>query len=394
MPTTSATGLRPLIQIADVVGTDKLYNPRQPYERRGISADDDAACDGLTGANTLVAAGPLRVLCHRDAATVAAVELLALAGHALEADPVAYESREDYAGQLARAADGEVVYQHVHPRSSARPETYLVDRELLLRLTNKGRLHEVVDPQHLPRRRLVAPERLTSSVSNGELPVVVKAACDESLGGGDGVRICRSPGDVARAGGDFGPAGEVVVEELLAVASNWCVNFAIVPGEPVRYLGAAEQIVSPEGEYRGSRIALGRSPARELAELGQEIAQTARDLGYRGVAGFDIVQTAEGRTVALDLNFRLNSCTTALLLRDSLLEWSGRRYLVAYDWRTRLDDLRLHRTVSALVDRRRFVPTGCFLPEAGERRVWGVVLGDGWRDAHALVAVVRAALGG
>ena len=389
MRSASAT-LTPLVEIADVVGADKIYNPRQPYGTTGISPDGDAACDSLTGAHHLVAAGPLRVICHRDAASAAALELLALAGHAVQAEPLVYGSRAEYEALLAAAADGEVVYQHVHPSSEARPETYVVERDLLLRLTNKGRLHEFVAAEHLPRRRVIATGSIAGAVAPDELPVVVKAACDESLGGGDGVRICRSEADVAAAERDFRVSPEVVVEEFLNVVSNWCVNFAIVPEEPVRYLGAAEQIVSSEGAYEGSRI--GRVALADVVGVGYSIAEAARDAGYRGIAGFDIVQTTDGRTAALDLNCRLNACTTALLLRYDLEEWSGRATMVAGDWETGLDDSGLLDRVSELVDRRVLVPTGSFLPRAGARRVWGIVLGDDRPEALAGAAHVRAAL--
>ena len=388
MRSASAT-LTPLVRIAEVVGADKIYNPRQPYDTTGISPDGDAACDSLTGAHHL-AAGPLRVICHRDAASAAALELLAVAGHAVEIEPLVYAGRDEYEALLAAAGEGEIVYQHVQPPSGARPETYAVARDLLVRLTNKGRLHEFVAAEHLPRRRVIPTGSLAAAVSPDELPVVVKAACDESLGGGDGVRICRSEADVAAAARDFRVAPEVVVEECVDVASNWCVNFAVVPGEPVRYLGAAEQIVSSEGAYEGSRI--GRLAPADVVGAGHSIAEAARDAGYRGIAGFDIVQTADGRTVALDLNCRLNACTAALLLRHDLEEWSGSGTMVAGDWETGLDDSRLIGRVAELVGRRLFVPTGSFLPRTGTRRVWGIVLGANRGDALARVLHVRAAL--
>ena len=37
-------------------------------------------------------------------------------------------------------------------------------------------------------------------------------------------------------------------------------------------------------------------------------------MGYRGIAGVDLAFTPEGRIYALDLNFRLNGCTAAILL--------------------------------------------------------------------------------
>jgi hypothetical protein len=387
---TAPAALSPALTLADLFDAGKLYDPRQPYETSGISPDGDAECDGLTGAHNFLAAGALRVLCHRDAATPAALELLELAGHVVAAEPVVYASRAEYDAILAAARPGEVVYKHVHPPSEAPPETYAVPRDLLVRLTNKALLHEFVEPAHLARRRTVATAELAAAVSAGDLPVVAKAACDESLGGGDGVRICRAPADVAAAARDFAAAPEVVVEEYLPILSNWCVNFGIVPGEPARYVGAAEQIVSPEGAYQGNRI--GRTPPEEVVRAAQSTAHRTREAGYRGLAGFDVVETIDGRAIVLDLNCRLNGCTVALLLQDAIHEWSGTATMVAASWTTALDDSRLLATLLELVDRRRLVPTGSFLPADATRTVWGVALGESLADALAGVVHVQEAL--
>jgi hypothetical protein len=387
---TAPAALSPALTLADLFDADKLYDPRQPYETSGISPDGDAECDGLTGAHNFLAAGALRVLCHRDAATPAALELLELAGHLVVAEPVVYANRAEYDAVLAAARPGEVLYKHVHPPSEAPPETYAVPRDLLVRLTNKSLLHEFVEPEHLARRRTVATPELSAAVATGDLPVVVKAACDESLGGGDGVRICRAPADLAAAALDFAAAPEVVVEEYVSMVSNWCVNFGVVPGRPARYLGAAEQIVSPEGAHQGNRI--GRTPPEEILGAARSTAGKVRDAGYRGLAGFDVVETRDDRAIVLDLNCRLNACTVALLLREAIHEWSGTATMVAASWETTLDDSRLLATVLELVDRRRLVPTGSFLPAAGRRTVWGVALGESLADALAGVVHVREAL--
>ena len=387
---TAPAALSPALTMADLFDAGKLYNTRQPYDMSGISPDGDAECDALTGAHNFVAAGRFRVLCHRDAATPAALELLELAGHTFASEPVVYESRDEYDAILAAARPGEVVYKHAHPPSEAPPETYAVPRDLLVRLTNKRLLHEFVAPEHVARRRTVPTHGLTAAVSDDDLPVVVKAASDESLGGGDGVRICRLPEDVVAAARDFAVAPAVVVEEYLAILSNWCVNFGVVPGRPARYLGSAEQIVSPEGAYQGNRI--GRMPPQEVVHAAHSTARRVRDAGYRGLAGFDVVETVDGRAIVLDLNCRMNGCTAALLLQDAIQEWSGTATTVATSWKTTLDDSRLLGAVLELVDRRRLLPTGSFLPAGGTRTVWGVAPGETLAEALAGVVHVREAL--
>jgi hypothetical protein len=381
--------VRPALQLADVVGPGKTFNPRQPYLTTGISPDSDEDCDGFTGAY-LVAAGPMRVMCHEAAATGAARELLAMTGQPVRAELLTYRDRTEYDDMLARSGPGEVVYQHLHPPEEAPPSTYAVSRPLLAELTDKAVLHHVVDFAHLARRRVVPTSELVRSVADDELPVVVKASCEESLGGGDGVRFCRTPADVARAAVDFAPAPAAVVEEMLDIVDNWCVNFAVRHDGVVQYLGAAEQIVSPAGVYVGSRV--GPPPWEEAVDLGYDIADAARRRGYVGMAGFDIVRTADGRTLALDLNFRFNACTAALLLREALVEWSGRPYGRVAGFRANLPDGPLLEAVGRFVTERVFAPTGSFLPESGARRVSGLVLADGWGEAEATVARITAAL--
>src|SRR5207244_12141896 len=100
----------------------------------------------------------------------------------------------------------------------------------------------------------------------------------------------------------------------------------------------------------------------------------------------------DGRAIVLDLNCRLNACTVALLLQEAIREWSGTATMVAASWTTALDDSRLLATVLELVDRRRLVPTGSFLPADGTRTVWGVALGESLAGALAGLVHVQEPL--
>jgi hypothetical protein len=385
-----APGLPPAATIATFVGDNRIYNPRQPYDTMGISLDSADTCDSFTG-NYFAVTGPLQVICHRATATPAGMELLALAGHTVEANLLVYRDREEYRDILAGAGRGQIIYQHAHPPGEAPEQSYAVPRRTLVRLTNKALLHEVVDAAHLPRRRLLPTAELARGLGDEPFPVVIKAACEESLGGGDGVRICRSPAEVRRAAVDFAAVPDVVVEEHLAITENWCVNVGVGLDGSVHHLGAAEQIVSNSGVHLGNRIAA--IPPPDVVAVAHAVAQRARDLSYRGIAGIDIARTRDGRTLAIDLNFRLNACTPALLLRDSLAEWSGRRGAVSTGFRVTLDDLALRDVVRDFVNRRVFVPTGSFLPGSGMRKVAGIVLAYSWAEAtQTLAALSRAGL--
>ena len=54
----------------------------------------------------------------------------------------------------------------------------------------------------------------------------------------------------------FEKCEQIVVEEVLEIVRNPCLNFAVMPDGEVRYLGFADQDISPEGKYRGNWIEL------------------------------------------------------------------------------------------------------------------------------------------
>jgi hypothetical protein len=53
------------------------------------------------------------------------------------------------------------------------------------------------------------------------------------------------------------------------------------------------------------------------------IGEAARHLGFRGIAGFDIGRTHDGRLLVFDPNFRFNSSSTQLLFHESAVSRTG-----------------------------------------------------------------------
>jgi hypothetical protein len=74
------------------------------------------------------------------------------------------------------------------------------------------------------------------------------------------------------------------------------------------------QLFGRPGKQSGSRIDPDRMPPDALVNIARSIASRARDLGFRGVAGFDLGVTSEGRPYVFDLNFRIAASTPQILL--------------------------------------------------------------------------------
>ena len=56
----------------------------------------------------------------------------------------------------------------------------------------------------------------------------------------------------------------------------------------------------------------------KVIQAGREIMQNGANLGFIGVAGFDLLLDENDNVFAIDLNFRQNGSTSMLLLQDEL----------------------------------------------------------------------------
>ena len=57
-----------------------------------------------------------------------------------------------------------------------------------------------------------------------------------------------------------------------------------------------------------------------MIQAGKEIMEMGVAQGYYGVAGFDLLEDAQGDIFAIDLNFRQNGSTSMLLLEPILTQ--------------------------------------------------------------------------
>jgi hypothetical protein len=317
-------------------------------------------------------AGDLPVLVGRGSLSPAVRELLAEGGLPPVARPVAFGDAADYLRRVASLAAGGARFALSHPHlpREVPPSAYVVPRQLLCGLNNKADLGDWVPEDHLARRRVVPLSRRRVAGSDPvftALPVVVKAAVDEPTGGGTSVRICRTPADVEGALADFSGCGRVVVEEWIPHERSFNLQVAIAGPEEMYPLGGSEQVVTPEGRYRGNWLAVPGSPRAgpDGAEsLVLDVAARAARAGYLGVAGFDVAVGADGRLVVFDANFRLNGSTPALLLSSSVASATG---AVAIRYLTVEASAGL---TSALPHLRKALRKGWFVPLNGFDPAW------------------------
>ncbi|HEX2051186.1 MAG TPA: ATP-grasp domain-containing protein [Actinomycetota bacterium] len=324
--------LRPAATLADVYGDAKVFVPRASFTDYGWLPSDPAVLDFLTGGQ-LTVAGDMPVVCHASVATDWIVDVLLGAGFDVAPNRLVYRDRDDCATLLrglGRRA-GSLVLQHAHPPNEIPDDAYWIDRALLTFLNNKGNLERLVPEELCPRRRLVPLDRLCTEPRG--FPVVVKAPSEMSSGAGFAVAICHTPEELAAAATRFAACRNVVVEDFIDIERNLCVQYVVSHDGLVSYLGAAEQVVDDDGNYLGNWLERAAAPPSVVA-AGSGVVQAAADLGYRGIAGLDIVVARDGAVLVIDLNFRLNGSTVPLLFADALAGAHGDDHVARFrGWR-------------------------------------------------------------
>jgi hypothetical protein len=349
--------------MSDIYGPDRIFVSRAHDDFCAWLPNEPHVLDGLTGGQ-LAIAGDMPVVCSTGFGTPAAAELLALAGIEPGANQITFRAGEDEgAFRRAASAGAKLVLQHALPADVVTPGRCWIDPALLAYLNNKASLGDVVEAENVPERRVVDRARYFGA-GVGALPVVLKAVTDQSNGGGCAVMVCRTSADLEQAARLFEGCEQIVAERLLDIERNPCLNFAVMRDGEVRYLGFADQDISPVGKYRGNWLDRDAPIAPEAVEIAIEPVRRAAVLGYRGLAGVDLAMTCDGRTYVLDLNFRANGCTTAILLADAVTERSGARIIHFRTLRASEGAEALARMLRPDVEGRRVVPLNLFDPVA------------------------------
>jgi hypothetical protein len=306
--------------MAEVFGPGHLFFPRALEGSIDWLPKEPFQLDSLTGA-PLPVAGDLPVVCSAGFDTPAGAELLELAGVTAAPNRIQFDAGQELKA-LARALavpGQKAVFSHAPPKEAAGLERSWIDLNVLEEVNNKANLAALTPAEHVPPRKVVNRSDYLAEGRPG-LPIVLKAATEQSSGGGYAVAICRTADGLEKAERLFAGCDRIVVEQYLDIVRNPCLSFAVMPDGSARYLGFADQDVTPDGKYRGNWLELDSMLDEVHIEAASEPVRRAAARGYRGFAGVDIALTRDGRTYVLDLNFRVNGCTAPLLLEPAVRE--------------------------------------------------------------------------
>lgn len=293
--------------------------PRVMEELRPMSAPAETEGESPSSALASVA-GDMPMLCHPAALGPEVLSAMADCGLTPPGEVDYYHSRAEYLALLSArvAAGGRAVATFPMPPGLVPDEGWVVPPATLAMLNDKVSLADLVPPRNLPRRRVVTgADQVAAALAELRPPVVVKAGGRPGAAGGAGVMVVRARRHAARARKRLAGLDQLIVEDLVVARRNTCIQVAVLPDGTLRRLGGSDQICAASGLYLGNRIT--GAPVSEAAfDLALTIAAAGAQRGFRGIAGFDILEPEAGPPLAIDLNFRPNGSTPLLLLHGSL----------------------------------------------------------------------------
>ncbi|MDW7674706.1 MAG: ATP-grasp domain-containing protein [Bacillota bacterium] len=355
----------PSITLKDIFGPNLILNYRASFSNFGWLPKDQAQLDFYTGL-PLTIAGDMPVICNSSVITKEVISLIEKGNLPIAPTLHTYRAETDYRNILNKFIneDKKLVFTHIHPPKEVKRNAYWINPQLVGFLNNKSSLEKLVPQGHAPRRIIIPPPKIEEASLSFRFPMVVKAATDEPNGGGYDVSICYNINDIEKAKNHFIACKEVIVEEYLDIAENYCVQFAKTFLGQIVYLGTTEQIINKSGLYLGNWIIKNKKLPNEVVDLGRSIMETASRLGYMGIAGFDIVVTNDNRVLAIDLNFRINGSTAALLLHQSILQNTPFSVLLFRSWKTSANWEKFIYLTNMAIDNLRLIPLAIYNPKS------------------------------
>lgn len=362
--------------LRDVIGPDSFLVKRASDRRCRWLLQDPLLRDSLAGPSLPILGGNPS-LCSVFSVTPRVRRLMERAGVILPDHVHTFRDGAEHRALLARLHEewpGTFCVQQVHPPDEIRADRYLVPPDVLSWLNDKSNLEALAGAADVPRRRVEPAAWLFSDAAARELPFVAKVVTDESTGGGHAVAVCDDDAGLAAARTRFHDAQMLVVEERLSIERSFCLNFAVHLSGAVTYLGAAEEVVAPNGRHLGNWLDDRGLPPESIAACTQAM-QRAAARGYAGFAGVDLALTRDGRALLLDLNFRFNASTVPLLILDSVRATNPRPVIRTRRWPLpgTLDELEPH--LERAIDAGELIPLSIY--DHPERAiVSGLFLGD------------------
>jgi len=304
---------------SSIYGKDFIFMARTSPNSTRWQPQGEMVLDIMT-ATMLTILGDMPIVCAASVSTPEALSLLRDAGMQITYEIHRYFDVADYMRILQKfSADGrKIVTQHVHPLSEIPHECCWIAPFVLSFVNNKANLGKLVPNENIPSRNILFAKQISCVNRSWRLPFVIKAATDETTGGGVDVCICRDGNDIQKASEYFKNCREVVIEEYLDIRRNLCLHYCVTEDGEIDYLGFTEQVSDEQGIYRGNWIEVGDECSLEAVDIGTSIVRFAYKQGYYGVLGIDMAVLEDGHCKVFDLNFRGNGSLPALLYSESV----------------------------------------------------------------------------
>ncbi|MCS4487006.1 L-aspartate--L-methionine ligase LdmS [Staphylococcus americanisciuri] len=311
----------PDVTMAQLYEEDVVYSSRPSYISNPWLEPDEHQSNFLSARELLIADMP--VIVHEASVTDKLRELFALVNRTIPDNLYYFKDQDSYEQLLQRLSKEEgykIYFQYVHGDNLVPPQQYAMDKQLFVDLNNKSKIPEWTDGKYLPRREVVAFDNFEQAVRQWTLPIVIKPGDELPTAGGYGVMICYTQEELEQAIQRVQKASEatetLIIEQCVEAVSNYCVQFAKHPDKGIIYLGAAKQLTNEYGFYQGNVNA--QHVPQKVIDAGYALMEKAVQLGFIGIAGFDILEDADGEVYAIDLNYRQNGSTSMLLLASEL----------------------------------------------------------------------------
>lgn len=192
-------------------------------------------------------------------------------------------------------------------------DRFAIPPEVTIGLNNKTNLKDLFPEANIPRvfQYYENGESFNDSGQVPPYPCVVKVGLSSS---GDGVVICNSPSDLARAKSRFRTINSpIFIEEFFDSKENLCVQFGLSPDGKMELLGVNQQL-TVSGEFLGGIVSPAKSAPQEVQKyfLG-ELKDRLLAKGWYGVGAIDVLDDYQ-RWLAIDPNLRPNASMWAAML--------------------------------------------------------------------------------
>ncbi len=265
------------------------------------------------------------MLAHRSVLSPSGLSAMADAGLGIAANIEQYSDEIGYVSAVRRRVEtGETAaFCYPNPSGILSDVSALVDIDLHRALNNKGMFSNHFDPSLMPKRRLLDCHS-RQSIGTLSVPVVIKAATDETSSGGKDVLVCENVRHLKRAARRFAQVPSLIAEDYVKAKENWAAQCAVLPDGSVEVEGATEQITSRSGIYSGNFFETAHRVPEGVLAVSKAAASAGSKLGYRGLCGFDILVDEGGKAYLIDPNFRPTWSTPFLFqCQRQLLERGG-----------------------------------------------------------------------